>query len=562
MRKRSLFVLGQELERAGATAGRGHAQWWGRFLSAYDTLETVVETHLLQQVFPIVLALAEEAFGTATTAPPTPPQAEVGDGSGSDGSVLPAPSAMWAEVLLQRALHCSNYAVQRIYLRFFFAQSRGSKAPEEKEGKGKAESAGAVDGEEEQGQGPQLAVFDVRRLSEGFVLTHLLPGLQEINNMREEQEALLLDIARFLAVYVAGRQEQGGVEGSRRFLGSLLTYARDGTKGSMVRIAILGFVDQQGILERMRPCIGVPELEVARSALTLFQGEHNQAVRHRLAESVWACCERFTDSDAVMAAPGAAESVRALLLELPPQLSLHAWQERISAWLGALGGGGAGNGLAWWRDATARGVEALLSSPDDGRGAALSASSSCALACFFLRTPDDMHAALAPCLHVLERLHSHPYIPPQAQRSALVLLRNLGVLLRQAPNAALGDILRPCLHEPIDFIVAATTAAVGSAAEEDETGEAEALLRFHVDVLRVALGLAAQLGYVQRWARECWSQKTDLTSSIHLAHAQDRHRLVGPGPGGGMRVDDRGRGRIHNPLNLQSGCPGASQVRG
>ena len=491
MRKRSLFVLGQELERAGATAARGNKQWWGRFLSAYDTLETVVETHLLQQVFPIVLELA------TASPPPAAATTEGGDGDsggGSDGSFLPAPSAMWAEVLLQRALHCSNYAVQRIYLRFFFAQSRGSEASEEKEGE--AESAGAVDGEEE--QQPAQAVFDVRHLSEGFVLTHLLPGLQEINNMREDQEALLLDIARFLAVYVAGRQEQGGVEGSRRFLHALLTYARDGTKGSMVRIAILGFVDQQGILERMRRCIGLPELEVARSALALFQGEHNQAVRHRLAESVLACCERFTDSGAVLAAPGAAESVRALLLELPPQLSLNVWRERISAWLGALGGGGAGDGLAWWRDATTRGVEALLSAPDDGRGATSSDSSSCALACFFLCTPDDMHAALAPCLHVLERLHSHPYIPPQAQRSALVLLRNLGLLLRQAPHASLGDTLRPCLGEPIDFIVAATTATVGSAAKEDETGEAEALLRFHVDVLRVALGLAAQLGYVQR----------------------------------------------------------------
>lgn len=469
-------------------------QWWSRFLSAYDTLETVIETHLLQQVFPIVLALAEEAFGAAGGAAPPPPPPAVaagGDGGSSDGSFLPAPSAMWAEVLLQRALHCSNYVVQRIYLRFFFAQSMGSEAAEMKEGGG--ESAGAVAGEEQE---PPQTVFDVRRLSEGFVLTHLLPGLQEINNMRGEQEALLRDIARFLAVYVAGRQEQGGVEGSRRFLHALLTYARDGTKGSIVRIAILGFVDQQGhILERMRPCIGVPELEVVRSALALFQGEHNQAVRHRLAESVVACCERFTDSGAVVAAPGAAESVRVLLLELPPELSLHSWRDRISAWLGRLGGG-AEDGLAWWRDATADGVMALLLSPNDERGVALTASSSCALACFFLRTPDDMHAALAPCLHVLERLHSHPYIPPQARRSALVLLRNLGLLLRQAPHAALEDTLRPCLGESIDFIVAAITAAVGSAAEEDETDEAGALFRFYVDVLSVALGLAAQLGYV------------------------------------------------------------------
>ena len=104
------------------------SQWWGRFLSAYDTLENVIETHLLQQVFPIVLALAEEAFGAA--AAPT----EAVAGANDDGCLLPAPSAMWAEVLLQRALHCSNYPVQRVYLRWFFSQSRGSgEASEEEE---------------------------------------------------------------------------------------------------------------------------------------------------------------------------------------------------------------------------------------------------------------------------------------------------------------------------------------------------------------------------------------------------------------------------------------------
>jgi hypothetical protein len=180
-----------------------------------------------------------------------------------------------------------------------------------------------------------------------------------------------------------------------------------------------------------------------------------------------------------------------------------------------------------------------------------------------------MHAALAPCLRVLERLHSHPYVSPQAQRSALALLRNFGVLLRQAPHAALGETLRPCLGEPIDFLVAAAGAALGG-----EAGD-EALFRFHVQVLGVSLGLAAQLGWVcdvREWmsrivgcmcvcrsvciyVRVCarHARALNRTRSVsyrvlcflcHVDHPQVHDQLVSAGPRGRMRFDDRKRGHI------------------
>ncbi len=451
------------------------AQWWIRFLRAYDTLENVTETHLLHQVFPIVLALAEEAFVAGGSE-----MQAVAAAAAAAAPCLPDLSPKWVEVLLQRSINGHNYASQRVYLRWVFAQGNG----------------GPTDGEAangEQQQQHQSQVLDVCRLSEAFVLGHLLPALRDLNGIREDRDVLLREIGRFLATYIVGQQERSGsVEGSRAFLRALLFYVRDMTKSSLARIAVLGVVEHRDILARAQPCFGVAELDLARSALVLILSQHNQAVSHPLADCILACCERFTDSGA-MAAPGAAESVRALLLELPTSLSLHAWSERIRAWLGILGAETGGEELVWWRDATARGVEALLSEggADEMTLQHSSTSSfSCALACFFLRTPDDVHAALALCLHTLERLQSHPYLPLHAQRKALALLRNLGVLLRRAPHAALADTLEPFLVEPVDFLVAAVSRPLSSEAED------EAVFRFYVEALGASLGLAAQLGWV------------------------------------------------------------------
>jgi hypothetical protein len=338
------------------------AQWWVRFLQAYDTLENVVETHLLHQVFPVVVALAETAFAEtgqnehnedpAETAGTATAGAGVGAGAGCSRSRLPAPSPRWAEVLIQRSLSGHNNAVQRVYLRWIFAQARGGPV------EGAAATTAAVSAAS---SSDQQLVLDVCRLSEGFVLGRLLPALHEINQIREDREELLQDIGRFLATYTVGQQARRGAEGVRYFLRALLSLARDAVKDSLVRMALLGcFVEQHAVLERVQPCFGALELDLARSALVLFLSENNQAVGHRLADCVLACCEHFTDGGGAMAAaaPAVVESVRALLLELPVTLSLHAWSNRIRRWLEKLGGE-AGAELAWWRDATARGVEAL-----------------------------------------------------------------------------------------------------------------------------------------------------------------------------------------------------------
>lgn len=341
----------------------------------------------------------------------------------------------------------------------------------------------------------------MRRLSESLVLGHLLPALQEFNIIREEREVLLQDIGRLLAIYAVGRQEHEGPAGCRRFLRALLSYTKDAVKGTLVRLAVWGFVEHGAVLERAGPCFGTAELDLARDCVAAFLRESNRAVGYRLAECVLASCERFTHGGAVTAAPEGGRSVRALLLELPVQLSLRPWRERIRRWLAAMAGEPAGGELAWWRTATTRCVDALLESQDvpmqhDVSPSPSPSPSECALACFFLQTPDDVQTALASCLRVLERLHSHPYVPPTAQRSALAVLCDLGTLLRQASHAALETALRPCLHEPLDFLIAAAAAAVSSGGDGDEMGSGEQEEEALLDVLRATLELMARLGCV------------------------------------------------------------------
>lgn len=223
-----------------------------RYIEAYNTLENVTETHLLHQVFPLVVDLVEEAFSVPGGGEPR---------AGVD------PSAEWAEVLLQRALHLQNKAVLKTYLMWVFAQSRSGASSGGRGSSSSSSSENMADGGEQQQQEEQPPQphhqegLDVRLLSEGFVFGSLLPALNEVKSIRgEEREILLSDIGRFLAIYTLGRQEKEGRAGSRRFLSGVLSFTKVSTS-TFVRMALLGvFLEQQDILERVEPCFGVAEL--------------------------------------------------------------------------------------------------------------------------------------------------------------------------------------------------------------------------------------------------------------------------------------------------------------